>query len=482
MGFKTSRLQYRRERQDQYPVSEVQNNEIRMAGETAYVIEHGDDDGVMFRNRQTGEAPFGVRNVCLPMERVLDRGRGTLWFHWNSDEAVMLQKADSWTDFVDCRTLGLLPAERAHVNPRELLESLCSAPGVKFRSRSIDGGLEQVILIQEVPGQGDASYRLEWDIDPAKGPAIIALRDYDIRGKNAPTLITEIKNDLVQIDGHWWPMTIEVQDRMGQSHTRIVFSNIEFDKPEHPKLINCDTMGIPVGVLVTDRTNPAGATRARYFGNDTTITFEQWEAMRKGMDLSPLVDFQKKMQAMGKGNFPSWWEESAADFGLSNAGNEPDLWELYVRRWILKHSSHGRWQVVEPLTEKQRAAAMGILNDCRKRATPIRSRLDAEAARLTRELTPLEEPAKTSAPPANSLHTKQGESPEASKEVQSKRIAEIRWRLKVIREDPAIPAIFESLKSRLENLLSSVQKDPANARVVRNPRPPFLEPPPAQRP
>jgi len=131
------------------------------------------------------------------------------------------------------------------------------------------------------------------------------------------------------------------------------------------------------------------------------------------------------------------------------AGN-PDEWELYVRQWIAQFSGDERTPERMPLDEKQEAAAMAILEDCRKQARPLVERRKAE--RIEAEKT-------FNARNAAVLAASRGDAKPPSALVQELQAAQ--QRVSALQQpDPQVEAIFESLKKRLFGLPTAKQRMP----------------------
>lgn len=254
------------------------------------------------------------------------------------------------------------------------------------------------------------------------------------------------------VDGRWWPERCETTFAMGGNEV-FSFSAIEFGRKEHPKELRPDTLGIPPGIDAVDRLNHVAGSPLRvgkYLGGGTVVSKAEWHAHFKDQfDSGELVAYIEKAKAFGPGEYPRWWSAGEDNFGLEQVARAPDLWEAYVRRWIIQHTytdvSAGGAGNSNSLTESQIEAAWGILKDCRKRAAPIVQRLRQEAKEdlpekkgTTKQVSQAEGTAKSNGSDGKST----GESTTT----------------KPSRNGRSLEQIFETLKARLNGLLTTKQE------------------------
>ncbi|HWL93581.1 MAG TPA: hypothetical protein VNT79_08590, partial [Phycisphaerae bacterium] len=249
-----------------------------------------------------------------------------------------------------------------------------------------------------------------------------------------------------------------VAPRTGVKHT-VVFHSAEFDRPNHSLDMTPDIWNLPAGVIVDSRFDPAtGLVESgdgRYLGGGVVISEDDWNQVKNQYDYSALQAFWERNSEIGSGPYPKWWAAAGADFGLSAASANPDLWEAYVRRWILRHTplhpSAGE-EATQPLSDEQVTAAWGILKDCRRRAKPILRRMqeqdEAKNAGANAERTDAggqqELSAPTSAPSGEKTATLR-KSPRELTKVPT-------------RYEREINTVFELLKKRLAELLRENQR------------------------
>lgn len=466
-GFKTAAISYRREAKYPRFPRRIENNEVRITESAEYVVERGDDDGIMSHGSDGGPA-FGVRNMCLPEENLFDFAARKAWRHRNSDLSFSLKNIDSLTDRHDLRIVGLVPYEKRNTSPQELLNELAGRKGQTITVTPEGDDLVRVTATsaEESPlGRGV----MEWVIDKKKGPSIIKTSIWLQKEGKPRAMEAECRTTLAQFDGRWWPERVEIDFPDASGGVRYDFKIAEFDRPDHPQFLDSDFMGIPVGALVYDVTGDIRKPERRcYVGNGKTVPHADWNSVKDRYDLGPLKQFRERMHAMGSGYFPKWWNPDAADLGLEGVSDRPDLWEAYVRRWVMRHTTSHSWVVLEPLTDAQRTAAQAALFDCRGKAAPIRSRCDAEAKPLQAELALLlkrqvaQAASETGSPVAEKdiLSTSQPVAAGTGKEQNE--IARLRARLADLEHPKEIAAVFETLKTRLDGILTTKQRDPMN--------------------
>jgi len=222
-------------------------------------------------------------------------------------------------------------------------------------------------------------------------------------------------------------------------------------------------------------------------GAGVTIDDDTWKKIRNGYDRTPYREFSQRAVALGRGQFPSWWTSADGTEGISEVTDNPDLWEAYVRRWVMRRSNHGFWHVIEPLSDTQRTTAKGILDACRNKAVPIRMRLLKEVRAIAAELAAAESALtafqlakdktvknEASLPEAKKTALDTGTKKEkaASEQELKDKIKALQRRKTDLAKSPEIERIFDELKARLEGMLTTKQKDPANASFQRPTPPP----------
>lgn len=219
-----------------------------------------------------------------------------------------------------------------------------------------------------------------WIIDPAKDDAIIEVRGYVVKPDGTRTLLDRTTNDYSRRDGRWWLKRTEYKSEKRGTLETNVFHQAEFDRKEHPKVINVDVLCLPAGVKVADFRDPPPQRSGRpkyYAGAGQIVTEQEWNTMKDRIDLGPLHEFERDQLAYGNGLYPSWWQADAETLGLEGVERNPHLWEAYVRRWILRYSAASAGPVgstesktTKPLSQSQVESAWTVYRDSIRRVEP----------------------------------------------------------------------------------------------------------------
>ena len=477
--FHTARFNCRLEVDRNGWAPKIRNYEVSWGGTAFKLRDLGDDEGVTrFLDAESGEAALGLRGACTPEDRVVDFRNGEVWAHKSNSPFVGKSSIDRTPDCMDTRTVGLRAVSIQRKDVHGLLKMLEDDREMRFKVTLLKAGFVQVIATGELH-QDKSFFEYEWEIDTEKGPEIVLARETLVAGDGSRSLFSEMKVILGFFDGRWWP--VEVEGSSPLTRIRVKYDGIEFNRPSHEANISPDSMGIPVGAEVVIPGDPG---RNYYLGGGVTVDRSTWEATKGQYDLRPLQAFHAQMRSGSAGDYPVWWNEPSTSLGLEAASNRPDLWEAYVRRWVLKHTNHHTWRVNEPLTDAQKTGAKSILADCRSRAVPIRAKLDNERMRVLAQLVELEKSnvfLATSAPSSYSGSDRKSDTSNsassppkpADRDEKEKRIAVLRARAAALEKSPEIERLFDELKRRIESLLTSRQADPNSGRIERpNPPPP----------
>ncbi len=492
-----------------YPRGGIQVERItaRFAGENFELTEFGDDDGVVVFDPD--KSPLGVRNACLPQRHVVDRTSQPpmCWSHWGSYDHVGAAQTENGAFFVDPRTIGLCLQPCRRMSCHDVMKAHWVLKEPDEYSLRMDGNLIRLArIIGETSDEPPCKIVSEYAIDPRMDHAIVSMSTEQRCTDQAPDPMTIARSAYEQIDGYWWPVHFESENL--RSGYRFVYQleHAEFDRPEHPKSIGPDDLGMPPGVPVyhPDYVDKPGELPARYLGGGKVVSKSEWELIKSDYDLHALQEWIEACRAKGSGYFPAWWDDASGRFGLEGVEHKPDEWEAYVRRWILKRSSGEAYKLAEPLTEKQKTAAWAVLADCKKRSHPIVEKRAAELAEARKRLgenrkviedlraqTGATEQGNAdqgkgiaAATPAGAKHAtaaggSAGEMPKPSTggSEEAKPVAREDERLTqamqasqrllaAVRElekpDGRLAEIFEELKRRLDGLLTSVQRSDAN--------------------
>ena len=200
-----------------YRVSEKYRNrpatvelmESRFVGDSEYLVEYGDEDGVREHSRdpKTGRPLLGETGDCLPARTIIDREANQLWLH-NDGQVILVQQNGTRTrPRDDVRTYGLLPRTPQFDTPAEALEKLRKAEN-RWEVRE-ENGLQQVVA--ESAGKGNDERRVitEWVIDPKKDFAITKVTATIVYPGGRRELVLEVNNEYQFVDRVWWPRKCE---------------------------------------------------------------------------------------------------------------------------------------------------------------------------------------------------------------------------------------------------------------------------------
>ncbi|RIK68203.1 MAG: hypothetical protein DCC66_10865, partial [Planctomycetota bacterium] len=234
----------------------------------------------------------------------------------------------------------------------KLVEELLNAfrkPDVTFRSRKLETCLIEVIMTSTRRGSGN-TFEMRWTINPQQGYGVTRIESCEIDQAGQKQFICEMNATHVEVDSHWWPRVVETSCKTSGYRHRIEIMEMEFDRPDHPSVINIDQLGLPPGTpIIAPKFFPGQA--AYYVGDDRIVDEDEWNRIRDAFDKSPFEKWLGIQSAKGTGAYPSWWEDASGRFGLEGVEHKPDAWEAYVRRWILKRTDSRGQSLAEPLTE-----------------------------------------------------------------------------------------------------------------------------------
>lgn len=459
LSFDTARFQIRREdhRVSMGHVPLVSRHEYQWGGEDLQFTDFGNDDGVRRVDPRTGTWPLGVAYVCLPERLLLNPADNTLFTHREGDGIVSLEKAKEWPTYVDIRTAGLRAIEIQRVDPIKML-ALLNRGSFEFSEKKKANGIALVTGVRDKDSDG-TQFDFEWEIDVTKSYSVTSAKEWYTNTEGQRRLVFTCNTDVKLIDNHWWPARVEYVSLHSGNRSVISFDTIEFNRPEHPKRLTLESMGIPIGAPIwgTDA-------RYRYVGSKLLLPEADWKAVEDQFDLTALKTWQLRMNSMSKGELPAWWATADESLGIDDLPSRIDAWEAYVRRWIMKRITSRAWVVPEPLTEGQKNAALGVLADCRARAVAVQLRLTDERRELEAQIAAAEiggsaatsqsitkaESGKTS--PKGPSESRQGDIDKKA------RLADLKMKLELLNKSQDIPVLFEELKRRLDGILTEKQR------------------------
>ena len=461
----------------------------RFAGEDLYLVNMGDADGVVLR-QPDGTPLLGVNGACVPQMSVVRYSRDEYWTRRENDPGLNLLEVEQSPPFLDPRQMGLHWSPSPFEHPLRRLKDMRenSDPAARYRVESRRGlSIVTCETVQDHPVRNRSL--MVWTIDERRGNSISQIELLEQIGDGALRRLCQLECQNELFDGYWWPRRIESRCEGTGFSTSIEFTHVEFDRPDHPDVIDPDLLGVPPGAMVsTSRFSPRRQS-GRYLGAGEVISEDEFQHIKSNYDLDAVKAWAEKTMS-NRGAYPAWWEDASGRFGLEGVEHKPDAWEAYVRRWILKRSNGEAYKLAEPLTEKQKTAAWAVLADCRKRAHPIvekRAAELAEARKRLRENRQVIEELRSQSKASVSNNGKQGVGGTAANPAaggasesagggpkptarEDERLAQAmqaseRW-LAAAKElekpDGRLAEIFEELKRRLDGLLTSVQRSDAN--------------------
>lgn len=375
---KSARLRYNvRLELDGYAVPRIEYWEDFFVGNSLLREERCDPDGIRLRDPSTGTPALGVTGSCLPERSLADLESKIRWSQPAGVEHLTQYHQLYRPDYRDPRSAGLRASWDQRTTPNQVLEEL-HKERVRWSIRS-EGRL--IHVVSQKRDNSNEVIEVEWQIDPEMDYAVLACEVRQSTAEKALKATLKSTTEYAIQDGRWWPTRSETLAPGFKYRIVIKFESVEFDRPEHPKKLTPDVLGLPIGVAV-HKLGQKGVSKAEqlfYLGQGQTVSEAEWERIKGGLDLTARDAFYEQFRhRASRGHFPSWWDDASGSFGLSDVGGKPDDWELYVRRWIAKRRPGATFEPVDPLDEKQINSAWAILEDCRKQARAILDR-DGEA-------------------------------------------------------------------------------------------------------
>lgn len=258
----------------------------------------------------------------------------------------------------DVRTLGLSPEPTVKSVEAVLPSIIGDISGDEALSvKDADQGVSIVSV------KRDAA-TVSWWIDTKRGfnPVKIEVR----RNEPQSPLIASAAIELAFYDNHvWFPKRVvytTINNKAGNLAMSVYDLQPEFDRPEHPTLLNPTHIGVvPYDVVAWQRTIGRPRETQVWDGRRFISVDEVMRQIKSGEllpeTLAATSDKTKRIAASNKGRWPAW----VADKSYGVKPSDVDEWEKYVRRFCIA----AKWD------DRQRASAKSILDDCRKSATPL---------------------------------------------------------------------------------------------------------------
>lgn len=359
--FRSARFVYTyEEKNPPLPIS-TKRIESTIVGSDVLLVDRGDEDEIRLRDPQNGKPLLGVRGACLPEYRLISRGSSQTWKRYDSVDWVGLHEGEVATVYSDPRIIGLAPWTEQNCSVDEALERLDSLPVVEWKKRMTE---DRCIITAWLKNDSEEGYAYEWVLDPARDMAALEFATIK-RESDRETRGVLFQNEYRRVDNVWWPSRINITYGGGMSRA-VEFKHVEFNRKNHPKKLTPDDMGVPIGAPVR-KAGTGPLSDHRYAGDGLAVAGDEFNAMAPNLDLTAYDRFRSEQAALGGGYYPSWWHGADGCYGIDKVGRDWDTWEMYVRRWKLRHSIG----VDRPIDQKQMAAADAVLKDCRRRALNI---------------------------------------------------------------------------------------------------------------
>jgi len=393
-----------------------------LASDASYMVtDFGDDDGFMSVDPKTGFPRGGVRFGCAPHIALLNAVEEKAYFHIQHSTSLSVEQGRRPAQF-DIRAIGfdMVPMIRSLEEVKESLREF--HPDESQWSVSAKGRLIEVSASAEMdlPDGTHMKGRTNWILDPDKDFALLSVKSFREFPQGNSEPYGEAGLEYAHIDGRWFPSKCRGWRGTGTARTircEYELESAAFDRPEHPKELTVDMLKVPAGAWV----GGSGIVEPHCWDGKGPVPFKEWRAAvqadrTKGAELRDLMARNQKADDY---RYPAWWYDPSGNEGIEDLPTRPDEWEVYVRRWCMRYD----------VDDKQRTAARGVLDDCRKEARAV---LDKRRPDLEKVAAQLKD---TKLPPA-------------------KRDAAIAERERLLRP---VADVFARLKSRLEPLLRQEQ-------------------------
>ncbi|MBK8267850.1 MAG: hypothetical protein IPK83_05920 [Planctomycetes bacterium] len=335
----------------------IKNMEQLSVGNDIMQADKGDDDGIRLKDPVSGSPLLGLDGACNSKFYVIRHDPKETWSRTDGLGYANLSENKLSTVFQDVRLVGIAPWSSQNTTLNEQIHTLDTFPFKKWE-KSIEN---DVIVFTGWFDDGENNERAyEWHLDPARDMIILKVVSLSKRHGTIRRSVL-FDNQYKKVDGIWWPESVMMKYGRGLSR-RIDYKEVSFNDKSHPKKITADAMGLPVGQTV--RLSGEGMRVMRYAGQGLTMSEEEFKSRESTLDLGALERYRLDQRTLGVGDYPTWWNEAGADFGLSARRHDPDAWEAYVRRWKLRHTH----DTPHPLGQNQVTAADALLKQCRDRA------------------------------------------------------------------------------------------------------------------
>ena len=372
------------------PLPCLQRREDIAVGTDILTVNRGDADGILFR--EEGYKPlFGVGLACAPQKELKSQTTGDYWNYFEGDVHASVQDCGRNVHLInDARSIGLGRSMVGMPPEKRLAQIRAAGSNFEWNGQTTSDGLIRVTAISTERAERERKHkrefrvRNEWTIDPAKGDAILRWATYRISKDGREELMSEVETEYEVQDGYWFPKFSKARTPILIESIRV--QSVTINRPEHPKKLTPDLLGMPAGVMVHSPkrwgTTPGPVSTKRWDGKQLR-DWNDWEQTKDAYDHSEFDRLEKLMATRGQpGAYPAWWYDDTGMMGLEGLPYRPGLWEDYVRRWLMKREHKAK----HPIGSKQRTAAASILKDCQDRAFPIFQRVEKELTQIEGEL------------------------------------------------------------------------------------------------
>lgn len=350
----------------------------RCAGEDFIVVERGDDEGVLYRNREGN--PETRLSFPGPIQHLVRPGK-EIWRHseFDTSASVFLEKEIPWTERVypnwDVRALGATPwtppqGGSGVSDALRLLRAVKEVPAT-YRSEKV-GHLHKVVANL---GEG---WSHEYLIDPDRGwnPTRMDIKHEGTDSTRYPSVHIKLN----KFGETWFPREVSAFSRNRTEPDRVIrVLSASFNQEDHAKELSVRDIGIDVGTNISVR-HPPNSKRA-YDPDKDLLTWD-------GNKLIPYSEFARMIKS-GKIEYGPGFRKASQRLKKRNKEKRqrarqlpqpPDSGRPTIRAY--EHSE--RWDgwfervaLVCGLSDIQKNSGQAILKELRKRVAEKEKSLKA---------------------------------------------------------------------------------------------------------
>ncbi|MBX3395948.1 MAG: hypothetical protein KF841_11340 [Phycisphaerae bacterium] len=356
----------------------IRHFEALAVREDLMLVDRGDADGIrLHRDLEERRPALGVYGACHPQYHLFRREPLETWSRYDGPGWVGLAEGGISAIHEDPRFIGVAPWSAQNLSPSEQLDRLMR---LDVRKWEVEHRGNLLAVIGWLSRDDSSGYAYEWLLDPSADMAIVEVATIKKSAEIRRSILA--RHEYQKVGENWWPKRSFITNYGRGIRRTVEYSDVKINDKNHPRSLTPESMGVPLGAVVRVAGAGTGGER-RYAGSGRTMSPEEFERKRSSLDLSAYERYQEAQRVMGPGYYPSWWEDSSGRLGVKDVEAKPDSWEVYVRRWKLRHtekSSH-------PLGWRQIHAADSALKDCRRRARNlVDSGGDSDTAKLNEQI------------------------------------------------------------------------------------------------